>query len=97
MSIEVLVTPTEGAFTASILGSSEIHAVGSSKSAAIESLKRKLQQLQLSGELVTIDLPSVAITDMIGTYTHEHRELLREITAEAYRLRDEEKSREFPE
>ncbi len=97
MSIEVQVTPTNGEFTASILGSSIVHAVGSSKPAAIEALKLKLQQLQNSGELVTIDLPVVSISDKIGTYTKEHRELLREICAESYRLRDEQKAQEFPE
>jgi hypothetical protein len=97
MHLTVLVTPHEGQFTASVLGSSEVSAVGSTKPAAVESLKVKLWQLQSAGELVTIEMPPVAIADLIGTYTTEQRESLREIVAEAYRLRDEEKAREFPE
>lgn len=97
MTVSVLVTPRDGRFFASVLGSPEVSAAGDTKPAAIDALKAELARRQSAGELVTIDMPPVAVTDLIGRHSAAYRENLREIVAEAYRLRDEEKAREFPE
>ena len=46
---------------------------------------------------VMIDWPKAAVSDFAGTWTGEQAEILREITRDAYRIRDEEKAAEFPE
>jgi hypothetical protein len=97
MTASVLVTPQDGRFTACILGSPEVNAVGETKPAAIDALKAELARRQSAGELVTIDMTPVAVTDLVGRGPVGYRKSWREIAAEAYRLRDEEKAREFPE
>ena len=97
MTASVLVTPRDGRFTACILGSPEVNAVGDSATAAVSALEVELDRRNRAGELRLIELPPVALSDRVGTYSAEEKELLREIAAEAYRLRDEEKAREFPE
>lgn len=97
MTVSVLVTPRDGRYFASVLGSPEVSAAGDTKPAAIDALKAELARRQSAGELVTIDMPPVAVTDLIGRHSAAYRENLREIVAKAYRLRDEEKAREFPE
>jgi hypothetical protein len=97
MVMSVLITPRDGRFLASVLGSSEVSAVGDTKPAAIDALKAELARRQSAGELVAIEVPPVAVTDLVGRHSVAYRENLREIVAEAYRLRDEEKAREFPE
>jgi len=97
MTASVLVTPRDGRFMACILGSPEVNAVGDTKPAAIDALKAELTRRQSAGELVIIEMPPVAVADLVGRHSAEYRENLREIVAEAYRFRDEEKAREFPE
>ena len=92
MSIPVWVEQTDGKFTASVLGSSQIRATGETKARAVATLVSDLKT-DTTGELMMIEWP---VSRESASYTDDEIEFLRELTAEAYRQRDEEKTLEFP-
>ena len=97
MTVSVLVTPRNGRFLASVLGSPEVSATGDSESAAVSALKAELDSRQRAGQIVLLDLSPAPLSHKRRPYTDEEKAVLDEIVAEAYRQRDEEKVREFPE
>lgn len=97
MQLLVSVRPENGRFVANLHGDTDIRGDGTTEDAAVVALEVELERRQRSGELRLIRFPKVAVTDLVGTYSGEEAEVLREICAEAYRQRDEEKAREFPE
>jgi predicted RNase H-like HicB family nuclease len=97
MTVSVLVTPRDGRYFASVLGSPEVTAAGDSEDAAVSALKAELDNRHQAGQIVLIDLAPAPLSRKRRPYTAEEKAILDEIVAEAYRLRDEEKAREFPE
>jgi hypothetical protein len=98
MQLTVTVKPhTAGRFAAAILGAPEVSADGATADAAVAALEAELDRRYRAGELRLIQFPKVSLSDLAGTYTGDAAENLREIVAEAYRLRDAQKAEEFPE
>jgi hypothetical protein len=56
-----------------------------------------LARIARGGELVFVDVPLAAPVESRPERSEAHKELLRQIAADAYRARDEEKALEFPE
>ena len=97
MSSPVLVRPMNGHFQALLYGSELYLAEGATRQAALAALQTKLDRIDADEQWVTIPWKWAAVSDFAGSWTGEEAEILREITAEAYRIRDEEKAAEFPE
>lgn len=97
MTVSVLLTPRDGKYTAAVLGSPEVRAEGDSELSAISALKEELDRRQRAGQIVLLEISPVALSQRRRPYTAEENAILDEIVAEAYRLRDEEKAREFPQ
>jgi hypothetical protein len=97
MTIPVLVEQQNGRFTATVLGAPQLRADGSTREEAVTVLRANLSARAASGELVTVELPAPAVPFPDRHYTEEELEAIREMTAEIYRERDEQKRREFPE
>ena len=97
MSLPMLVRPMNGHYQALLYGSEHYLAEGPTREAAIVALQAKFDRKPADEVWVTIEWPKAAVSDFAGTWTGEQAEILREITREAYRIRDEEKAAEFPE
>lgn len=93
MTIPVWVEQQNGRFTATVLGAPQLRAEGTTKDEAVRALRNAVDDRRTRGELVLLDVPE----PQPRRYTAEEIELLRELTAEAYRYRDELKRQEFPE
>ncbi|MBY0512460.1 MAG: hypothetical protein K2P78_00945 [Gemmataceae bacterium] len=99
MSIPVIVTPESGAFTAAVLGESEVRATGPTRDAAVAALRAELQQRVASGELAFIDVGSPGVLGLAGAFRDDPlwAATWDDIRTEIYRERAEQKAREFPE
>lgn len=87
MTIPVKVERSNGVFTASVLVAPSLRASGGTRDSALASLRSSLFDLNQC-ELVMLDVPTTAPSE---EYSPEELEVLREQTAEGYRLDDEEK------
>jgi methionine synthase II (cobalamin-independent) len=98
MQVFVTVRPENGRYVARLSDSDQYKADGDTAAAAVATLRREVERLVRGGELVFLDVPAVPIAQpAIEPLNPEYREHMREIVAEIYRARDEEKAREFPE
>ncbi len=88
MTFSVIVSPFEDRFAAALLGEPEVRAVGQSREAAIAALKADIARRVERGELITLDIDSVGITNLAGKYSDDPT--LEGICADAYRERDAE-------
>ena len=91
MMFAVIIEPYDGQFAATLLGAPTIRAVGATRDDALRALHTDLVQRLAQGELVTLDVSAQGGTDLAGTYSTDP--ILRDICAEAYRLRDAERHR----
>ena len=85
MMFSVMIEPYDGQFAATLLGAPTIRAVGATRDDALRALRTDLAQ----GEFVTLEVSAQGVTDIAGTYSTDPT--LRDICAEAYRLRDAER------
>jgi hypothetical protein len=97
MTIPVWVEQQNGRFSASVLGSPQLRATGGTKDEAVAALIAELNEKQRSGELVLVNLPTPVPMAPRRQLSEEEIEETREMVAEIYRERDEQKRREFPE
>ena len=89
MTFPILVEPTSGQYTASLLGTS-VRVEEPTQARAVASVKAVLRERIASGELLFVDLDeTVGVTALTGTYADDPT--LLDIVEEAYRLRDEER------
>ena len=88
MTLPVLVTPTDGQFTAVLVGTPEISGVGRSRAEAIAALRTDLLERVQQGELAWIDIEPTGVTGLAGSFADDPS--LRELCAEIYRQRDAE-------
>lgn len=93
--IPVLVESNNGRFTASYGSHPTLSAEGASREEAVSTLEAELRSKVARGEMVFINVPKHAVTDFAGSFRDDPE--FDEIVREAYRLRDEQKSAEFPE
>jgi hypothetical protein len=96
MTIPVWVEQSNGTFTASALGDSRLKATAESRDEALRRLDELLHICVRRGALVFVDIPEPAIPVPPRQPTLEEIEATREMVAEIYRQRDEEKALEFP-
>lgn len=97
MMFSVLVEPKSSGYQAIVVGMPNLKADGATRDEAVIALKASLNATAARGDLLTIDVPTLAISDTAGSYRDGEAEILREICAEIYRERDAEKAAEFPE
>lgn len=91
MNVPILIESHEGQFAASLVGTSKVKAVEQSRSLAISSLRNKIHQSIKSGELLFLDIDATGLSNIVGKY--ESDPTLRDICNEAYKKRDEDRSR----
>ena len=84
MMFAMMIEPYDGQFAATLLGAPSIRAVGTTRDDALRALHTDLAQ----GEFVTLEVSAQGGTDLAGTYSTAPT--LRDICAEAYRIRDAE-------
>jgi hypothetical protein len=92
MTFPVWVSPRDGRYTASILGTPGLNASGETRAAAIESLRTEVVQRMSAGELTFIEVEPKGLLGLAGKYKDDPS--LREICEEAYRQRDAERDTE---
>lgn len=94
MTFPILVTQTNGTFTASVLGAPQVTAEGATKDQAVSAVTAQLQTRLTAGEVVLVTVPEPL---PFGPGTPEAAESWRELCEEIYRERDAQKVAEFPE
>lgn len=99
MSVPVWVEQQNGKFTATVLGAPGVRAEAATKDAAIAAVRALLEERTSAGELVFVEVEPQGLLALAGRYATDpvSREMWEEVVAEAYRYRDEQKAREFPE
>ena len=91
MTISIRVLPTNGQFTASVVGEPELRVVRPSREAAVDALKREIQDMANRGELLTCEIEPQGLMALFGKYRDDPT--LEEICRQAYAARDAEKSK----
>jgi hypothetical protein len=92
MTIPVWVEQNNGAYRATVPGVPEVHAEAATADQAVSAVTAQLRNRMTTGQLVFVDIGFVGISGLAGKYKDDPA--LREICAEAYRLRDEERDAE---
>jgi hypothetical protein len=90
MTFSIVVEASDGQFTASLVGVPTVRVIGSTRSQAIDGLKKELEHRVARGELLSLDVETIGVSSLAGKY--EADPTLRTICEEAYRLRDTEPS-----
>lgn len=88
MSFPIFVEAVNGQFAASLIGGPNVRVVKPSRAEAIAELRSQIQQRVELGELVSLEIDAVSVSDMAGKYASDPT--LRQISDEAYQLRDAE-------
>lgn len=94
MTFPILVTQTNGTFTASVLGSPQVGAEGATKDQAVATVTAQLQSRMTAGEVVLVNIPHALPFRQV---TPEDAAAWRELSEEIYRERDAQKATEWPE
>ena len=89
MTFPVLVEACEGQFTAQLVGAPAVQVMGPTRDQALAGLRVAIQERVRTGELTSVEVEPLGISDLAGTYRDDP--CLREICEEAYRLRDAER------
>lgn len=97
MQVLVSVRPENGRFVARLNDSDRYKADGATAESAVAALRREFERLVRGGELVFLDVPTLVVQPTSRQLDPMYQEHMRELVAEIYRARDEEKAREFPE
>jgi hypothetical protein len=90
MTFPIVVEASDGQFAASLVGVPTVRVIGSTRSQAIDGLKKELEHRVARGELLSLDVETIGVSSLAGKY--EADPTLRAICEEAYRLRDTEPS-----
>ena len=88
MTFPIVVEASGGQFAASLVGIPTVRVVGPTRSQAIDSLKKELEQRVALGELLSLDIEATGISSLAGKYAADPT--LRTICEEVYQLRDAE-------
>lgn len=89
MTISIRVIPTNGQYTALVVGDPAIRAIRPSREAAVDALKQEIQGMANRGELLTCDIEPQGLMALFGTYCDDPT--LEDIVRQAYAARDAEK------
>lgn len=88
MSFPVLVESKNGHFMASLVGAPNLSVVGSTRALAIAALKTEIQQRVELGELLSLEVETIGVSNLAGKYRDDPT--LQEICEQAYQMRDAE-------
>lgn len=99
MTVPVWVEQQDGTYTVSLIGATGVTGTGPTMDAAVAALRTELTARRPAGQLVFVDLQPAGWLDLAEKYEDDPdwRATWDEISAQAYRERDEEKARELPE
>lgn len=86
MTFPVLIEPVGDQFAASLAGSAQLRVVAPTRADAIAAIEDVIEKRVQRGELFELDVPTTGLADLWGSFADDPT--LREICAEAYRLRD---------
>ena len=86
MSFKVFVEAVDGQFAASLIGAPNVRVVKPDRAQAIAELKAEIQKRVALGELLSLEIGAISVSDLAGKYGSDPT--LRQISYEAYRLRD---------
>ena len=89
MTISIRVIPTNGQFTATVVGDPELRAIRPTREAAVTALQHDIQELVDRGELLTCDIEPQGLMSLFGKYRDDPT--LEEICQQAYAARDAER------
>jgi len=84
MTFPIVVEASDGQFAASLVGAPTVRVIGSTRSQAIDGLKKELEHRVARGELLSLDVETIGVSNLAGKY--EADPTLRTICEEAYRL-----------
>jgi hypothetical protein len=90
MTVSVLIQPTGGQYSASLIGLPDLRCIRPSRDEAIAALQSELAQKVKAGELVNMDIPAVGVSGLAGRFADDPA--LGEICEEIYRERDADRS-----
>jgi len=90
MSFSIFVEAVNGQFAASLIGAPNVRVVKPDRAQAIAGLKAEIQQRVALGELLSLEIGAVSVSDLAGKYGSDPT--LRQICDEAYQLRDAERT-----
>jgi hypothetical protein len=88
MSFPIVVEMQNGHFIASLAGVPNLSVVEATRTQAIAALKAELQQWIERGELLTVEVETIGVSDLAGVFSNDPT--LREICEQAYQMRDAE-------
>lgn len=88
MTFAVRVEPTNGEFTAVVVGAPDVRATGASREAAISAIRLQISDRLERGEWTGVEVGTVSVTSLFGSFADDPTIL--EIAEEAYRQRDSE-------
>lgn len=99
MTVPVWIEQQNGTFTATVLGAPGLRAVADTRDKAVAALRGEVAVRLSAGELLMMDVEPRGVLALAGKYQDDPgwKESWDEIVREAYRERDEQKAREFPE
>ena len=90
MAFPVLIEKCDGQVAAMLLGAPKIRVVCPTREQALGALRAEIQQRLDAGELLDLEVGPRGVSTLAGAFRDDPT--LREISEEAYRLRDAEKS-----
>ena len=90
MSFTIFVEAVNGQFAASLIGAPNVRVVKPNRAQAIAGLKAEIQQRVALGELLSLEIDAVSVSDLAGKYGSDPT--LRQISDEAYERRDAERT-----
>ena len=91
MTISIRVIPTNGQYTAKVVGEPGLRATRPTREAAVAALQQDIQNLANRGELLTCDIEAQGLMPLFGKYRNDP--MLKEICLQAYAARDAEKKK----
>jgi hypothetical protein len=89
VTVPVLVQQTNGQYSASLVGSSELRCVRPSRVEAIAALQSELAQRIADNELVNLEIQPLGVTGVAGRFQDDPE--LRSICDQIYQERDSQK------
>ena len=94
MTFPILVSQSNGTFTASVLGAPQVSANGTTKEQAVSAITAVLRNRMTAGEVVLVNIPEPFPFREVSP---EDAAAWRELCEEIYRERDAQKAAEWPE
>lgn len=88
MDFNILVEPSNGHWSAYVIGAPDLAVEERTKEGAISSLRQHLTKRIQAGEILSLRIENLGVTGLAGLFADDPT--LDEIVEEAYRLRDEE-------